>query len=92
MYKERVLLRGDHAKDDTGFKAVFTEQGASASHMTAVEVLGTISRLTRKAREANDAISAYAHVKMKDAPRQLKLRATECATKWLQESWERVES
>ena len=29
-YKGRVVFRGDQVKDETGFQAVFTEQGASA--------------------------------------------------------------
>ena len=33
-YKGRVVLRGDIVKDDSGFYAVFTEQGSSASQMT----------------------------------------------------------
>ena len=31
-YKGRVVLRGDIVKDDSGFYAVFTEQGSSASN------------------------------------------------------------
>ena len=34
-YKGRVVLRGDIVKDDSGSYAVFTEQGSSASQMTA---------------------------------------------------------
>ena len=34
-YKGRVVLRGDMVKDDSGSYAVFTEQGSSASQMTA---------------------------------------------------------
>ena len=34
-YKGRVVLRGDIVKDDSGACAVFTEQGSSASQMTA---------------------------------------------------------
>ena len=34
-YKGRVVLRGDIVKDDSGSHAVFTEQGSSASQMTA---------------------------------------------------------
>ena len=34
-YKGRVVLRGDILKDDYGSYAVFTEQGSSASQMTA---------------------------------------------------------
>ena len=34
-YKGRVVLRGDKVKDNSGSYAVFTEQGSSASQMTA---------------------------------------------------------
>ena len=37
-YKGRVVLRGDSVKDDSGASAVFTEQGSSASQMTATEI------------------------------------------------------
>ena len=36
-YKGRVVLRGDIVKDDSGFYAIFTEQGSSASQMTAAK-------------------------------------------------------
>ena len=36
-YKGRVVLRGDIVKDDSGPYAVFTEQGSSASQMTATK-------------------------------------------------------
>ena len=36
-YKGRVVLRGDIVQDDSGSYAVFTEQGTSASHMTAAK-------------------------------------------------------
>ena len=38
-YKGRVVLRGDFVKDDSGSYAVFTEQGSSASQMTAAKVM-----------------------------------------------------
>ena len=44
-YKGRVVLRGDIVKDDSGSCAVFTEQGSSASQMTAAKVMDIISRL-----------------------------------------------
>ena len=44
-YKGRVLLRGDIVKDDSGSYAVLTEQGSSASQMTAAKVMDIISRL-----------------------------------------------
>ena len=36
-YKGRVVLRGDIVKDDSGSYALFTEQGSSASQMTAAK-------------------------------------------------------
>ena len=44
-YKGRVVLRGDFMKDDSGSYAVFTEQGSSASQMTAAKIMDIISRL-----------------------------------------------
>ena len=44
-YQGRVVLRGDIVKDDSGSYAVFTEQGSSASQMTAAIVMDIISRL-----------------------------------------------
>ena len=70
--KGRVVLRGDIVKDDSGSYAVFTEQGSSASQMTAAKVLDIISRLPGCAGQATDAVSAYTQVKMEDPPRLLK--------------------
>ena len=44
-YKGRVVLPRDIVEDDSGSNAVFTEQGSSASQMTAAKVMGVISRL-----------------------------------------------
>ena len=44
-YKGRVVPRGDIVKDDSGSYALFTEQGSSASQMTATKVMDIISRL-----------------------------------------------
>ena len=44
-YQGRVVLRGDTVKDDSGSYAVFTEQGSSASQVTAAKVMDIISRL-----------------------------------------------
>ena len=62
-YKGRVVLRGDIVKDDSGSYAVFTEQGSSASQMTAAKVMDIISRLPGCAGQAADAVSAYTQVK-----------------------------
>ena len=58
-YKGRVVLRGDIVKDDSGSYAVFTEQGSSASQMTAAKVIDIIFRLPGCAGQAADAVSAY---------------------------------
>ena len=59
-YKGRVVLRGDTVKDDSGSHAVFTEQGSSASQMTAAKVMNVISRLPGEGQAA-DAVSTYTH-------------------------------
>ena len=57
-YKGRVVLRGDIVKDDSGSYAVFTEQGSSASQVTAAKVMDIISRLPGCDGQAADAVSA----------------------------------
>ena len=56
-----------HSKDYSGSYAVFTEQGSSASQMTAAKVMDIISRLPGCAGQAADAVSANTQVKMEDA-------------------------
>ena len=80
-YRGRVALRGEDVKDDARCQAVFAEQGSS--QMTAKDVPDTESCLLRKLGEANDAVTAFTQVNMKDAPRLLKLRETECSTIWI---------
>ena len=57
-YKGRVVLRAGIVKDDSGSYAVVTEQGSSASQMTATAVVDIISRLPGCAGQAADAVSA----------------------------------
>ena len=71
-YKGRVVIRGDIVKDDSGSYAVFTEQGSSASQMTAAKIMDIISRLPGCAGQAADAVSANTQVKMEGAPTLLK--------------------
>ena len=54
--KGRVVLRGDKAKDDSGAYAVFTEQGPSASQMTAAKIMDVIARLPSCDGQAADAV------------------------------------
>ena len=67
-----VVLRGDTVKDDSGSYAVFTEQGSSASQMTAGKVMDVLSRPPGCAGQAADAGSAHTQIKTKDAPKLLK--------------------
>ena len=82
-YKGRVVLRRDIVKDDSGSCAVFTEQGSSASQMTAAKVMDIISRLPGCDGQAADAVSAYTQVKMEDAPKLLKNPKSECPDVWI---------
>ena len=66
-YKGRVVLHGDIVKDNSGSYAVFTEQGSSASQMTAARIMDIISRLPGCDGQAADALSANTQVKMEDA-------------------------
>ena len=82
-YKGRVVLRGDIVKDDSGFCAVFTEEGSSASQMTAAKVMDIISRLPGCEGQAADAVSAYTQVKTEDAPKLMKIHKSECPDIWI---------
>ena len=63
-YKGRVVFRCDTAKDDSRSYAAFTEQGSSASQMTAAKAMDVIGRLPGCVGHAADAVSAYTQVKM----------------------------
>ena len=82
-YKGRVVLRGDIVKDDSGSYAVLTEQGSSASQMTAAKIMDIISRLPGCDGQAADAVSAYTQVKMEDAHKLFKIPKSECPDIWI---------
>ena len=82
-FKGRVVRRGDIVKDDSGSLAVFTEQGSSASQMTAAKVMDIISRLPGCSGQAADAVSAKTQVRMEDAPKLLKIPNSECSDIWI---------
>ena len=97
-YKGRVALRGDIVTDETGSYAGFTEQGSSASHMTAANVMDVMTRLPDCAGQAVDAVSACTQVKMEDAFILLKLPQSECPDVWIRlprhkwpKSWSNIE-
>ena len=58
-YKGRIVLRGDIVKDDSGSCAVFTEQGSSASQMTAAKQIDVRARQPGCAGQAADAVSVF---------------------------------
>ena len=73
-YKGRVVHRGDIVKDDSGACAVFTEQGSSASQMTAAEVNGRYIKATRLCRTTRRrSTCSHPKVRMEDAPRLLNI-------------------
>ena len=97
-YKGQVVLRGDIVKDDSGSYAIFTEQGSSASQMTAAKIMDIISRLPGCDGQAADAVSAYTQVKMEDAHKLLKIPKSECPDIWIRlprhkwpKSWSNME-
>ena len=79
-YECRVVLRGVVEKDDSGSYAVFTEQGSSASQMTAAKIMDIISDCQVAMDKQLDEVSAYTQVKMEDAPKQLN---SECPDIWI---------
>ena len=85
-------------KDDSGSYAVCTDQGSSASQMTAAKVMDIRSRIPGCAGQAADAVSAYTQVKMEDVPSLLKIPRSECPDLWIRlsrhkwpKSWSSVE-
>ena len=81
-YKGRFVLRGD----DSGSCAVFTEQGSSASQMTAAEVTDVMSKLPGCAGQAADAVYAHNPVRMEDAPKLFEVPKSECPDLWIRSS------
>ena len=59
-------------------QCLFTEQGSSASQMTAAKVMDIVSRLPGCAGQAADAVSANTQVKMEDVPKLLKIPQSVC--------------
>ena len=92
------MLRGGLAKDDSGSCAVFTEQGSSASQMTAAKVIDATERLPDCDGQAADTVSAYIQVQMEDAPKLFRIPKSECPDFWIRlprhewpKSWSNIE-
>ena len=50
---------GDNLRDESGHLAVFSEQGASASHLAAAKFLDAIARMPDNDGQDSDATGAY---------------------------------
>ena len=70
-------------KDDSGSYAVFTEQGSSASQMTAANIMDIIFRLPGCDGQAADAVSSFTQVKMGDAHKFIEIPKSECPDIWI---------
>ena len=84
-YKRRVVLRGDIVKDDSGSYAAFTEQGSSASQMTAAKVMDLV--IQTECQGAQDKqLMQYLPVprsKWKMLQKLLKIPKSECPDIWI---------
>ena len=77
------MLRGDNVKDEEGYRAVFTAQGASASQMAVAKFLDTVSKLPGMAGETSVAIFAYTQVQVTEALLLLQLPKEESPEIWV---------
>ena len=63
-YKGRLVFRGDQVKDEQGAFAVFSEQGISASHLSAGRFIDAIAHLPGNDGATSDAVGAYTQVEL----------------------------
>ena len=61
----------------------FTEQGSSASQVTAAKKIDVVARLPCGDGQATGAVSACTHVKLEDVPRFVNIPETECPDVWI---------
>ena len=82
------MFRGDQVKDQTGDLAVFSEQAASASHMSAAKLLSIIARMPGCSAFDFDAVSAYTQVELKGCPTWISLPKDQWPSEWMKLPWE----
>ena len=58
-YNGRVVFRGDNVRDESGFLAVFSEQGTSASRLAAAKFLDALARMPSNDGIDDGATGAY---------------------------------
>ena len=61
------MFRGDQCRDESGYFAVFSEQGTSASHMAGAKLLDALARMPNMEGQDSDAVAAYTQVPLGDA-------------------------
>ena len=76
--KARAVLRGETVKNDSGKDVVFTEHGASATHVTVAKVLDVLSRLPGCSGQGSNAVTANSQVEMKDPPELIHHSKEDC--------------
>jgi hypothetical protein len=64
VYKGRIVFRGDIVKDETGYLAIFSEQGTSSSQLEAAKMMDALAHASVDDQEEcdgeeGDAIGAY---------------------------------
>ena len=64
-FKGRIVFRGDIVRDESGCFAVFSEQGTSASHLSAAKFLDAIARMPGNDGQDSDAVGAYTQCELK---------------------------
>ena len=96
--KHQKYKGGDIVKDDSGSYAVFTEQGSSASQMTAAKIMDIISQIARLRWTSSRRSISLHQVKMEDAHKLLKIPKSECPDIWIRlprhkwpKSWSSIE-
>ena len=77
------MLRGDISKNDSRADAVFTEQGSSASQMSAAKVMDVIARSLGCDGQPADAVSVHTQVNLEDAPPLLRIPKSDCPDVWI---------
>ena len=95
-YKGRVVFRGDQVRDESGYYAVFSEQGTSASHLAAAKFLDAIARMPGCDGEDSDAVGAYTQVELDSMMKPGETSA--CVETWIRlpihqqpKSWKGIE-
>ena len=69
VYKGRIVFRGDIVKDETGYLAIFSEQGTSSSQLEAAKMMDAFSHASVDDEEEcdgeeGDAIGAHTQAKL----------------------------